>query len=292
MIASYSIAAQIAINTDGSNPDNSAGLHVNFTDKGFLPPRMTAVQRDAISNPATSLIIYCTDCYELQMYNGTHWVGITVKPASTCGDILVDTRDSQTYATVQIGSQCWMAENLNIGTFIDGSNNQTNNSIIEKYCYSNDTNNCNTYGGLYQWDEMMKYSNTSGTQGICPNGFHLPTDSEWMALEEEVESTSSVNWSATGFRGTDVGGNLKETTFTHWSSPNTGATNSSGFTSRPSGNRGTSGSFGMQMFNTSFWSSDENGSDAWIRLIYWNMSLAGRFTNTKEDGSSVRCIRN
>jgi uncharacterized protein (TIGR02145 family) len=63
-----------------------------------------------------------------------------------------------------------MAENLNIGTRIDGANNQANNGTIEKYCYSDNTSNCDTYGGLYQWDEAMQYVTTEGTQGICPSG--------------------------------------------------------------------------------------------------------------------------
>jgi len=58
-----------------------------------------------------------------------------------------------TYNTVQIGSQCWLKENLVVGTMIDSLQNQTSNSVIEKYCYNNDSTNCNTYGGLYQWGD-------------------------------------------------------------------------------------------------------------------------------------------
>ena len=77
-----------------------------------------------------------------------------------------------------------MAENLNVGTRISGSSNQTNNSIIEKYCYDDLEANCNTYGGLYQWDEAMQYSATEGVKGICPTGWHLPTDAEWTTLAD------------------------------------------------------------------------------------------------------------
>ncbi len=76
----------------------------------------------------------------------------------------------RTYNTVQIGSQCWLKNNLNIGRMIEDSTKQNNNTIIEKYCYYNSEVNCKTYGGLYRWDEAMQYSTTEGAQGICPEG--------------------------------------------------------------------------------------------------------------------------
>ncbi|MBU0764978.1 MAG: hypothetical protein KJ607_09105, partial [Bacteroidetes bacterium] len=107
-----------------------------------------------------------------------------------CGQPLVDARDSKSYNTVVIGSQCWMAQNLNIGTMINSSSGgqlQTNNGTIEKYCYSNNSANCTVYGGLYEWNEMMQYAasdagNPGTTQGICHSGWHLPTDPEWTEL--------------------------------------------------------------------------------------------------------------
>jgi len=96
---------------------------------------------------------------------------------STCTDA-----GNHNYSTVQIGSQVWMGENLNVGTRINGVKNQINNDTIEKYCYNDDENNCNVYGGIYLWDEMMQYSTVEGSQGICPTGWHLPSDSEWTVL--------------------------------------------------------------------------------------------------------------
>jgi len=217
-------------------------------------------------------------------------------PAWTCGDLLVDDRDGQDYTTVQIGNQCWMAENLNIGTMINGSGNQTDNSTIEKYCYNDNTTNCNTYGGLYQWDEMMQYVTTAGTQGICPTGWHLPTDAEWMTLEEYLgmcTGTGSGCSGSTGWRGTDEGGKLKETGTTHWASPNTGATNSSGFTALPGGDRdNTGGAFYSLMVNAFFWSSSENGTSAWNRILNYNLAQVARINiSWKTTGFSVRCVR-
>jgi hypothetical protein len=93
-----------------------------------------------------------------------------------------DTRDGKVYTTVYIGTQCWMKQNLNIGTRIAGAGNQTNNGTIEKYCYDDNESNCDYYGGLYQWNEMMQYTTTQGVKGICPKGWHLPTNNEWNVL--------------------------------------------------------------------------------------------------------------
>ena len=104
--------------------------------------------------------------------------------------------EGKNYNTVQIGSQCWLKENLDIGTMIQGSQEQTNNGVIEKNCYNNDLRNCEKYGGLYQWAEAVQYKNgatnsnspnplfTSNVQGICPNGFHIPTKEEFLTLTE------------------------------------------------------------------------------------------------------------
>ena len=79
--------------------------------------------------------------------------------------------EDKQYKTVLIGDQCWTRESLNIGTMIYGVDDMSDNGLIEKYCYNNDTNNCNIYGGLYQWEEMMQYASSEGVQGICPDGW-------------------------------------------------------------------------------------------------------------------------
>jgi len=148
-------------------------------------------------------------------------------PGWECGDILIDERDGQQYTTVAIGTQCWMAENLNTGIMIQSVTGQQNNDTIEKCCYNNDIANCDEYGGLYQWDEMMQYISDPGTQGICPpaGGWHLPDTYEWCSMEYYLDT--SISCEMIGLTGTDVGGKLKETGTTHWMAPNTGASNSS-----------------------------------------------------------------
>lgn len=101
----------------------------------------------------------------------------------TCGDVLVDARDNKTYPTLAMGGLCWMGTNLDVGTRIDTSVQQTDNSVIEKYCLYNDQAMCNVFAGLYQWNELMDYTQTEGAPGICPAGWHIPTDQEWKDLE-------------------------------------------------------------------------------------------------------------
>ena len=302
LLATLALNAQVAVNTDGSNPDGSAILDVKSTDKGLLIPRMTQTQIKAITNPANGLTVFNTNDSKFYTYvlDDNKWKEIqfgsgTITPGVgtlTCGEAFVDIRDGQYYPTVQIGTQCWMQKNLNIGTRINGSNDQTDNDTIEKYCYDNDIANCDTYGGLYQWDEMMQYVTTEGTQGICPDGWHLPTDTEWKTLEMYLGMSQTHADAADAWRGADEGGKLKETGFTHWSSPNTGATNSSGFTALAGGSRQIAGSFGNLTIYGIFWSSSKNGTtNAWSRYLSYNYAKVYREGTYKAYGFSVRCVK-
>lgn len=296
LLPTMSIAQGVAINEDDTEADPSAMLDIKSSDKGLLIPRMTEAEITSIVNPANGLMVFNTDDNQINVFvsGDNEWKKIgfgtgTISPTFTCGNPLFDYRDGQTYSTVQIGTQCWMAENLNIGTMINGTSSQTDNVTIEKYCYDDNTSNCDTYGGLYEWDEMMEYSTTPGTQGICPTGWHVPSDAEWCVLEQEVDAT--VSCSGTGLRGTDVGGKLKEIGTSHWASPNTGATNSSSFTVLPSGYRLSDGSFLNLSTNSYFRTSNEDGSNAWSRGLGYNNAQVYRTTSTKVYGFSVRCIK-
>jgi uncharacterized protein (TIGR02145 family) len=202
-----------------------------------------------------------------------------------CGDVFIDSRDGQTYNTVQIGTQCWMAENLNIGTMIPGSNEMTNNSIIEKYCFENNTANCDTYGGLYQWNEMMEYITTSGVQGICPANWHLPTDAEWTVLTTFLggESIAGGKMKATGTLEAGTG---------LWWDPNTGATNESSFTALPGGYRFSYGLFYNVHNYTYFWSSTEvDSNSAGGRYLGSFFAVVITFNPNKYYGLSSRCVQ-
>jgi len=276
----------VAINTTGADADNSAILDVSSTEKGFLPPRLTEEQRNNILNPAVGLILWCSNCGtsgELQVFNGTSWINLAGgAPAPfACGNQLVDARDGKSYSTVLIGTQCWMAQNLNVGTKITGATTQTNNSTIEKYCYDDNDANCTVYGGLYQWDEIMQYVTTEGAQGICPTGWHVPTDGEWSALTTFLGGASVA------------GGKMKETGTTHWKSPNDWATNSSGFTGLPGGLRNNfNGSFEKQSEFGYRWSSSQYDSTmAKGQHLYYTTPEVYINTGFKTSGFSVRCLK-
>jgi uncharacterized protein (TIGR02145 family) len=296
---SQSAIAQVSINTDGTLPDNSAMLDVKSTAKGFLIPRMSTAQIAAIISPADGLQVYNTDNGKLYIYVVSDLVWKELYYAAgtipVCPPSFTDTRDGTVYNTVVIGAQCWMRENLNIGTRIDAINEQTENFVIEKYCWNDEEFGCTTYGGLYQWGELMNYttpsnSNPSGRQGICPSGWHIPSNEEWCQLETYLDAT--VICTVDGMRGTDAGGKMKEAGTTHWVSPNTGATNSSGFTGLPGGWRQTNGTFWGPGTSGCFWSTTEASAGvASYRNLYSYSAQVGLYNGWESGGFSARCIK-
>jgi len=203
----------------------------------------------------------------------------------TCGEDL--TYGGETYGTVKIGNQCWMGENLNVGTMInstsggDGSDGESaNNSTIEKYCYSNDEANCTAEGGLYQWDEAMAYATAEGSQGICADGWHMPTDAEQNQLDQYLtDAGNTCVATRLGWDCDTAGTKLK-----------TGGT--SGFEGLLTGYRRTDSSFYNQGTGTSYWSSSESGTNAWRRHLNSSNSTVYRGTLNKGSGFSVRCLKN
>jgi len=202
----------------------------------------------------------------------------------------------QTYNTVKIGEQCWMRENLNIGVMIASADTLKNNDTIEKYCYNNDMANCEHFGGMYNWNELMKF-NDSVAQGICPDGWHIPTDTDWTILEGELDSLYSVNdtiWDTIGWRGYNAGGVMKKMGTNDWYYPNIGATNTVGFSAIPAGIRYFEDrTFDKTLASNYLWSSSKFGdSDAWFRLISYGHADTRRNHTNIENAFSVRCIQN
>ncbi|MCX6269805.1 MAG: hypothetical protein NTU44_01035 [Bacteroidetes bacterium] len=270
---------QVSINTDGSNAPPSAMLEVKSTDKGFLPPRLSSAQMFAIQNPDMGLMIFNTDIKLPCWYDGTKWIKSTGEEVPWCGNVNV-LYEGQVYHTVLIGTQCWLKENLNVGTMISGASNATSNNVIEKYCYDDDQANCAVYGGFYSWDEMMQYTNSEGTQGICPSGWHIPADAEWTSLISFLG----------GF--TVAGGKMKEPGYDHWSSPNTDASNESGFTALGGGYGAQNGSFYYQNTIVYFWSSTRFGlGNAYNYNLTYDSANANRGGNWYTWRFSVRCLK-
>jgi uncharacterized protein (TIGR02145 family) len=105
-----------------------------------------------------------------------------------CGKDVAKDSYGNTYKTVRVGKQCWLASNLNVGVKLASiADEPTRNGIVEKWCYNNDDANCVTYGGLYGWDEAMNYSTAEGSRGICPVGFHIPSKDDWHVLEDHLK---------------------------------------------------------------------------------------------------------
>ena len=208
---------------------------------------------------------------------------VYVDNLQNCGEPF--TYAGENYETVEIGDQCWMAENLNIGSMIQNTTNQTDNGTIEKYCYNNDTANCSAYGGLYKWDEAMRYTENSGSRGICPAGWHIPTDDEWKTLEGTVDSQYGVGnpeWDQTGWRGYDVATKLRMEGDTCFNALLGGITkeNSSFYGINTATNFWTSNGLGTKAYEHGMSTSFPNPIN---KMFYDSKSM--------ERGYSVRCIK-
>jgi uncharacterized protein (TIGR02145 family) len=186
--------------------------------------------------------------------------------AFSCGNTFQDTRDGHVYTTLTRGAQCWMKQNLNYAT---------GNSL----CYAGNPSNCDNYGRLYDW-------NTANT--ACPTNWHLPTDVQWCTLLTGIDGT--VSCGATGITGTNAGGNMKETGTSYWAAPNTGATNSSGFTARGGGSTTIPGRNLTQW--GSFWTSTTNGSNYWSWEMTYNDARVWHNYYGWSNTMSVRCLKN
>lgn len=192
-------------------------------------------------------------------------------------------QDGNVYKTVTIGTQTWMAENLRTTKYNDGTaipfvtaSSAWSNLRTDAYCNYENTNNIDTiatFGRLYNW-----YAVNTGK--LAPTGWHVPTDAEWTTLTNYLGD------------GSVAGGKLKETGTTHWASPNTGATNESGFTALPGGYRYFDGPFD-NVGNYCYWwsATDENPDRAWNRFVGYNHVGVVGTGSIKKSGISVRCLR-
>jgi uncharacterized protein (TIGR02145 family) len=197
--------------------------------------------------------------------------------ALSCGDLV--SHEGYDYSTVLIGDQCWFAENCRYLPEVSPSNE---GNISDPYYYVNGfegadviaaqaTDNYSTYGVLYNWPAVM-------TEGICPSGWHIPTDGEFTELTDFLG-------------GEDVAGaKMKEAGYDHWDAPNTGATNSSGWTGLPGGYR-YSGGFSYYGYYGDWWSASESGSNSWRRVLNDYSDSVLRGSSTRAIGFSARCVR-
>ena len=272
-----------------------------------------------ISTTYTQTNLTCNSSYTLYVWSYnvcgnssatalTQSTPICCTATSDCGGLttMTDSRDNKVYNIVQIGTQCWFKQNLDYGTYVTASTGQRG-AGTQKYCYLNNSLNCNKYGGFYEWAELMTGSSgcngiaacppcNSAVQGICPEGWHIPSHYEWTLLEKNVGSTPGAlpyDETTIGSLGTNEGDNLKTTT--GWM-VNSG-TNSSGFSALGIGVT-FGGSFFYQLSNglmdNGFWwtSTEFDSSNAWYHCLAKNSSASGREHGPKLDGMNLRCIKN
>lgn len=250
----------------------------------YAAPRLAILTQEAIDQlqPQEGTMVVNQSTGKLQVYYDQAWHAALLQRLEsvfTCGGMLTDSRDGQSYQTVQIGNQCWMAENLNYGTQINASVNQSNNGEPEKYCYQNISSSCETYGGLYQWDELMNYTKTPGTQGICPEGWHIPSDQEVQEMEMALGMSQTDAGRSNAWRGSDEGLKLA-------------LGGSSGFDILYSGRSVTGGLFTAMGEYEYLWTSSESMDAAWRRCYRVNDGTIGRYdTFPKSYGMSVRCVK-
>jgi uncharacterized protein (TIGR02145 family) len=209
-------------------------------------------------------------------------------------DSITFKRPTPAIASVTICTQTWMLKNLDVTTYTDGTPiPQVTDSTTWQtlttgaWCYyNNDPANGAIYGKLYNWYavagiyDAASAANPALRKKLAPTGWHVPTDAEWTTLTACLGGLSIA------------GGKMKETGTTHWQNPNTGATNSSGFTGLPGGYRLSSGPFSGIGNYGDWWSSSEfSPTGAWYRTLYYDYNVASRDNSYKTNGYSVRCLR-
>ena len=209
---------------------------------------------------------------------------------------ITDERDGQVYPTVQIGDQCWMEQNLNIGKMIQKKEMQADNGIIEKYCYDNLEEYCDNFGGLYQWGEVISYS--SNSKGICPKGWHIPSEAEWQELIQVLGGPKIA------------GSQIKSPDKNYWYYPDNVSAwttspifykskrkkrrkqghvdpNGSGFNARGAGYLdGSPRRFDGIRELVLFWTSSQS-----VFKLYYHNSLVNKYGQGKKVGASVRCLK-
>jgi uncharacterized protein (TIGR02145 family) len=315
VVTMTAMAQSVAISDDGSVADGSAILEVKSTTKGFLLPRMDKAQRDDITGAVAGLQIWCTDCGDtgaIEVNTGDGWYNKTALIMGLQAQVVdlqaqIDAMGSGTgggdLLSVTIGDQDWTTKNLDVATYRDGT------AIPEEqdpdkwaalktgaWCYytkGDDTTDGATYGKLYNWYAVMGITTEELDQAaptdeelavrkqFAPTGWHVPTDAEWATLTEFLGGESVA------------GGKMKEKGEAHWRSPNTAATNSSGFTALPGGYRYLSGAFSDIGNEGNWWSSTQyfNTTNAWGRNLSSVDGKVDKIYGNGANGFSVRCLR-
>lgn len=358
IVCSITSAQGVLISSSAGTPDASAGLEVNFTDKGMLIPRVALTSNNSaspVTSPADYLLVYntatagsapndvvpgfyywktdtwipiagkATSSGDMQYWDGSKWVTVSVgsqdqllklttgalvptwsaapsptppSPSPAVNPPAID-GDGNIYSTVTIGNQTWMTENLKTTKYNDGTNisiaatsddwvsygADSNSPIGGVTAYNFDNSNGGTYGGLYNFVAVV-YGK------LCPIGWHVPTESDWLALGTYLSDNHSGQWTGTSAY------HLKESGTAHWN-PNVHGDNSTGFGALPGGKCDESANFYDIDNNAYFWSStfDNPGLTYFDYFHLDSEQGTGSDNYLREDsdanpfwGMSVRCI--
>jgi len=221
----------------------------------------------AVAGAGTKIITYsytnsmlCTAAKSISILN----LPSSILP---CGTNLIDPRDNKIYQTIQIGTQCWLASNLNYGTILSSSQDQRDNCVVEKYCYNDNPLNCTNHGGLYQWDEVMRFDDTPADQGYCPPGWHIPSENDWNTLFAVYINSSFA------------GSPLKYSGY-------------SGFNALLSGASHINKGWDFQGFATFFWSSTPRSDNkAWAHGLNDADPSVSVYPASRVNAFSVRCLK-
>ncbi|MBT5147362.1 MAG: hypothetical protein HOM41_02285 [Flavobacteriales bacterium] len=227
-------------------------------------------------------VVGAADILVFLTYYGDEW---PLVPEFVCGETIA--HQDYAYSTVQIGDQCWFSENCRYLPTVSDSNTSSF-GYPHYYVFGYEgtdvtaamaTANYETYGVLYNWPAVM-------TEGICPSGWHIPSDEEWQTLEISL-GMSEADASSYGMRGSPVGDYLKSTS--GWYDGGNGS-NTSGFTGLPGGNRWSNSFYYDEIYGYWWTTSASPGAEAWIRLLYNNGSDVWRYDEDRDNGYSARCL--
>jgi uncharacterized protein (TIGR02145 family) len=253
--------------TSYTNINNPTGYQWNFGD-GYTSNDV---------NPSHTYDNIGTYTVMLQVFNNNGVKTATKEDYITiryCPGAVQDL-EGNIYETVAIGTNCWMRENLNMGTRINGDlGGQTDNGIIEKFCYDNQEANCDEYGGLYQWDELMQYETAVGAQGLCPDDWHVAISYEWANMIQYLGGGQMAGEALQSTTGWDLYGN---------------GNNNSGFTALPGGKFWGDEEYHDRAEFAYFWSTDGAFGE-----YGWGLSYAHFITPVQAGeiiGFSARCVK-
>ena len=235
-------------------------------------------------NPTTGTIRFNTSTKDFEGWNGSHWLSLT--RLTQIGDGVSDLQGNF-YGTAKIGTQEWMTKNLVVTKYNDGSNiplafdnTEWGNLATGAWCwYNNDAANQAVYGKLYNW--YVVDTATNGNRNVCPDGWHVPSISDWDVLIENLG-------------GIHAGGKMKEVGLSHWDAPNAGATNESGFNAVPGGSRDNDGDFSGFGQSSAWWTTTPNNIAFVGGAIKYLVHLAGspdEALASAKTGQSIRCVK-